>query len=115
MKESRIDETKFKIKVNETLKALKREFGYTYRELERITGLPATVLSRYVNGHMLPDMERARQLSKTLRKLLNLESTSSGFLGERITKVLTPAVDGVPLATMTANILGGVWARIGDS
>jgi adenine/guanine phosphoribosyltransferase-like PRPP-binding protein len=102
------------------------------------TGLPVTVLSRYVKGHVLPNSERSHKLWKVLSKIVDLEVefrkrikfNSKGlfdntsiigdinlleivsnyalvkFAGKRITKVLTAAVDGVPLASIVAGALG---------
>jgi len=120
----------------EMLRTAKRQF--TYRELSAKTGLPVTVLSRYAKGHVLPNVSRARQLWRTLNKLVGLEAelhrrisfNSDGyfnntgiigdhnilrqaahyalatFAGKRVTKILTAAVDGIPLATIVANSLG---------
>jgi len=110
---------------------------YTYREISQWTGLPVTVLSRYVKGHVLPTSNRAKEIWLALQKVADLESTLSSrikfneqgyfdntqiindipllrlatqfavskFAGRRITKVLTAAVDGIPLATLVANAL----------
>jgi adenine phosphoribosyltransferase len=110
---------------------------HTYREISQWTGLPVTVLSRYVKGHVLPASKRAREIWESLQKVMNLEATLisrikfdenqyfdntqiicdvallrlatqyavSKFAGRRVTKVLTAAVDGIPLATMIANAL----------
>jgi len=118
------------------LTTAKRHF--TYRELSSRTGLPVTVLSRYVKGHVLPSSTRARQIWETLEKLVGLEEelkrrikfdefgyfdnssiisdplilqqgaqyVFSRFSGRRITKVLTAAVDGIPLATLVSEALG---------
>lgn len=130
------EDLKFRLVTVELLRTAKKR--YTYRALKAQTGLPVTVLSRYVKGHVLPNTERARQLWKTLSKIVNLElelksrirfnkegyfdNTSivgdinllrqaanyalASFAGKRITKVLTAAVDGVPLGTMVAQTLG---------
>jgi adenine phosphoribosyltransferase len=111
---------------------------HTYRELSQIIGLPDTVLSRYVKGHVLPAMDRALYINKTMEKVMRLEAEiqlrihfdDSGyfdntrlisdplfleraaqhavnrFAGTRITKMLSPAVDGVPLAAILAHRLG---------
>jgi adenine phosphoribosyltransferase len=111
---------------------------YTYRELSQVIGLPDTVLSRYVKGHVLPAMDRALYINKTMQKIMRLEAEiqlrirfdDSGyfdntrlisdpllleravqqavntFAGTRITKILTPAVDGIPLAILLAHRLG---------
>lgn len=131
-----IEGLKFRLMVVDLLRAAKR--SYTYRQLANKTGLPVTVLSRYAKGHVLPNNERARKLSKILNKLVGLEVelqrkvrfNSDGyfdntgiigdfnvlrqaanraldkFAGRRVTKVLTAAVDGIPLATMISNYLG---------
>ncbi|MCS7120261.1 MAG: phosphoribosyltransferase family protein [Nitrososphaerota archaeon] len=132
-----LDELKFRLATVELLRIAKSTKKFTYRELSEKTDLPVTVLSRYVKGHVLPNMERARALWDSLYKLVGLETEfrkrikfdSEGyfdntsiigdinllrqassyvlakFAGKRITKVLTAAVDGVPLATMVANTL----------
>jgi adenine phosphoribosyltransferase len=111
---------------------------YTYRELSQVIGLPDTVLSRYVKGHVLPAMDRALYINKTMQKIMRLEAeiqlrirfddsryfdntrlisdpllleravqqAVNTFAGTRITKILTPAVDGIPLAILLAHRLG---------
>jgi len=130
------EDLKFRLVTVELLRTAKKHF--TYRQLSEKTKLPVTVLSRYAKGHVLPNSERARQLWRTLSKIVDFESevrkrikfnddgyfdnTSivgdmnllrqaanyalSKFAGRRITKVLTAAVDGIPLATMIGNSLG---------
>ncbi|MGB9134568.1 MAG: phosphoribosyltransferase family protein [Candidatus Bathyarchaeia archaeon] len=130
------DDLKLRLMTIELLRTAKRQ--HTYRELSAKTGLPVTVLSRYAKGHVLPNIARAHQLWKILRKMVGLEVelhrkilfNSDGyfdnteivtdynilrqashhalatFAGKRVTKVLTAAVDGIPLATMVANQLG---------
>jgi adenine/guanine phosphoribosyltransferase-like PRPP-binding protein len=133
---SRISDLKYKLMTIELLNLAKNY--YTYRELSQVIGLPDTVLSRYVKGHVLPAMDRALYINKTLQKIMRLEAEiqlrirfdDSGyfdntrlisdtllleravqhavnrFAGTRITKILSPAVDGVPLATILAHRLG---------
>jgi adenine/guanine phosphoribosyltransferase-like PRPP-binding protein len=130
------EDLKFRLATVDLLRTAKKQ--YTYRELSIKTELPVTVLSRYTKGHVLPNIERARQLWKSLSKLVGLEMefqkrlkfnnegyfdntaligdinllrqaanyALAKFAGQRITKILTAAVDGVPLATMIANALG---------
>ena len=131
------EDLKFRLMTIELLRCAKR-VPYTYRELSAKTGLPVTVLSRYAKGHVLPNAERARQLWRTLTKMVGLQAelrrriqfnnegyfdntgiigdfnilrqaahhALATFAGKRVTKVLTAAVDGIPLATMVANSLG---------
>jgi len=133
---SRIVDLKYKLMTIELLNLAKNY--YTYRELAQIIGLPETVLSRYVKGHVLPTIDRAESINKTLQKVMRLEKeiqqrikfdelgyfdntrlisdtllleravqyAINAFAGRRVTKVLTAAVDGVPLATLLAHRIG---------
>ncbi|MGC8849953.1 MAG: phosphoribosyltransferase family protein [Candidatus Bathyarchaeia archaeon] len=133
---SRILDLKYKLMTIELLNLAKNY--YTYRELSQMIGLPETVLSRYVKGHVLPTIERAEAMNNVLQRILRLEDElqkriqldDSGyfdntkiigdtlfleravqyavdkFAGKRITKVLTAAVDGIPLSTLLAHRLG---------
>lgn len=130
------EDLKLRLMTIELLRTAKRQ--HTYRELSAKTGLPVTVLSRYAKGHVLPNIMRAHQLWKILKKMVGLEVelhrkihfNSDGyfdnteiisdynilrqaahhalatFAGKRVTKVLTAAVDGIPLATLVASQLG---------
>jgi len=60
-----------KLRLIRTLRLLKK--SYTYEELSKITGLPITVLNRYVRGKVLPGTERTRELLEILRPYVNIE------------------------------------------
>ena len=132
------EELKLRLMTIELLRTAKYKRNITYRELSSKTGLPVTVLSRYAKGHVLPNIERTKQLWKILNKIVGLERelrrrirfneegyfdntefigdvsllrqasdrALARFAGKRVTKVLTAAVDGIPLATMVADSLG---------
>jgi len=132
---SRILDLKYKLMTIELLNLAKNY--YTYRELAQIINLPETVLSRYVKGHVLPTIQRAESINKTLQRILRLENELQKrirfdelgyfdnteiisdtllleravqhainlFAGKRITKIVTAAVDGVPIATLLAHRL----------
>jgi len=68
---SQIEAVKEKLRVIRVLRLLKK--NYTYEELSRITGLPITVLNRYVRGKVLPSTQRTRELIKVLSPYVNLE------------------------------------------
>jgi adenine phosphoribosyltransferase len=136
MSETHINDLKFRMMTIDLLRSAKKHF--TYRELSAETGLPVTVLSRYVKGHVLPSSSRSKKVWNILERIVGLEeglrrkikfdeygyldNTSiiydtallqqgaqhvfSKFAGRRITKVMTAAVDGVPLATAVAAALG---------
>jgi adenine/guanine phosphoribosyltransferase-like PRPP-binding protein len=109
----------------ELLRTAKYKRNITYRELASKTGLPVTVLSRYAKGHVLTKLVG---LETELRNRIKFDETGyfdnteiigdynilqqaanhalANFAGKRVTKILTAAVDGIPLATMVANALG---------
>ena len=132
---SRISDLKYKLMTIEQLNLAKNY--YTYRELSQIISLPESVLNRYAKGHVLPSMDRALYINKTMQRIMRLEAEmqlrisfdDSGhfdntrlifdtllleravqhavnrFAAERITKILSPAVDGLPLAVLLAHML----------
>lgn len=130
-----MEQVKKKINVIHLLKVVKGR--YTYNELSQLTGLPITVLARYVNGNVLPSDERADELYRILTEKIPLEEIISSklvldesgyfdssrviwdvnllrlishkavipFMGRKIDKVMTAAVDGIPLASFVAEEL----------
>ncbi|AMQ19068.1 phosphoribosyltransferase family protein [Thermococcus peptonophilus] len=60
-----------KLRLIRILRLLKK--SYTYEELSRITGLPITVLNRYVRGKVLPSSERTKELMELLAPYINIE------------------------------------------
>lgn len=125
----------FRLMTIKLLNTVKKK--HTYRDISQWTGLPVTVLSRYVKGHVLPTSKRAKEIWTSLQKIADLENAllsrikfdSTGyfdntqivndvsllrlatqhivstFAGRRITRILTAATDGIPLATLVANAL----------
>jgi len=68
---SQIEAVKEKLRVIRILKLLKK--SYTYEDLSKITGLPITVLNRYVRGKVLPSTKRSKELLEVLSPYLNVE------------------------------------------
>ncbi|AIF69231.1 adenine phosphoribosyltransferase [Palaeococcus pacificus DY20341] len=68
---SQIEAVKEKLRVVRVLKLLKKT--YTYEELSKMTGLPITVLNRYVRGKVLPSTKRAKELLQVLAPYVNVE------------------------------------------
>ena len=107
----------------------------TYREVSRITGLCITAISRYVRSHVVPGFDRALMLWKTLDPLVGLQATLvrtvktgpvvdvqtvigdpsilslaaadclARYAGYRVTKIMTAAVNGIPLAAAVAQVI----------
>src|SRR3989344_1455330 len=118
----------------ECLKTLKGTM--TFRELSKEVGLPAGVLNRYINGMVLPKPSRAVTLLNLFEKkffrnyliketyfkkskflvtstilsqpllLKFIASHASHYFPEKIDKVFTAAVDGIPLAVAIADFVG---------
>ncbi len=125
-----------RIRVVEVLRLLKRT--HTYNELSRASGLPVTVLNRYIKGRVLPSQDRSKLLLKTFQNMFDLslevkkrivfdkngyfdntpilsdtflsraiaKEVARRFADRRITKVLSPAVDGIPIAVHVADEFG---------
>jgi adenine phosphoribosyltransferase len=132
---SQIEAVKEKLRVVRILKLLKKT--YTYDDLSKITGLPITVLNRYVRGKVLPSTDRAKELLQMLSPYINIEEEvrrriefdehglfdnmkilsdtalmsliaeeiASKYMGKDVSKVLTAATDGIPLAVHIADEL----------
>lgn len=68
---SQLVAVKEKLRLLRILKLLKK--SYTYEELSKITGLPITVLNRYVRGKVLPSSRRSKELVELLSPYINIE------------------------------------------
>ena len=68
---SQLKSVQEKLRLVRVLRLLKKT--YTYEELSKITGLPITVLNRYVRGKVLPSAERTKELLELLLPYINIE------------------------------------------
>jgi len=64
-----LESLKIRIAAVEVLRTAKS--SSTYRKLSKKTGFPITVLSRYVKGHILPNLENAKLIIQTLKPEIN--------------------------------------------
>ncbi|MFX1486641.1 MAG: adenine phosphoribosyltransferase, partial [Promethearchaeota archaeon] len=64
-----------RIRAVELLRLLKKT--HTYDNLSKATGLPITVLNRYVKGHILPKTKRAEELLRTFSNERELQKEIS--------------------------------------
>jgi len=115
------------------LKSIKKLLGVTYRELSALLDIPESVLSRYATGDMLPSvataeemlarLEKAYPVPEVVRAKVKVYETyvdmsfayipefwqlyevylARRFAGVEVDKVLTAAVDGIPLAVAAAS------------
>ncbi len=130
----KIEGVRLQIAATESLRALKRL--YSYSVLGRELKLPAAVMSRYVNGLVLPSPKRAAEILTLVkgRWLTQMISSSVGFCcgvldvsrllsnvellrlaaivvaeessGRGVDVVLTKEADGIPFATLVSEALG---------
>ncbi|MEM2909987.1 MAG: phosphoribosyltransferase family protein [Nitrososphaerota archaeon] len=131
---NKLASAKMKIFAVEILRVLKR--NYTYKEISKMIDLPPSVLSRYINGHVIPSVEKAEMIieafsEKYIRDILRskvmerngaydltsvcydtslqqliAKSVVNEFEFVKVDKILTAAVDGIPLAIQLGNELG---------
>ncbi|MEM3437343.1 MAG: phosphoribosyltransferase family protein [Nitrososphaerales archaeon] len=127
-------ELKTKLSSIEILKLMKED--RSYKELSSILGLSAPILSRYINGHVLPNLERSKRIIETFKdqltnlikerirfedgKIFNhsavlynpnlLDKISKlafyEFSSVKVDKVLTVETDGIPLAVEVSREFG---------
>jgi len=62
----KLEELRYRLWAVDLLKLLKRRTSYG--QLSGLTGLPPTVLSRYINGHVLPNLEKARGIISVFKR-----------------------------------------------
>ncbi len=72
-KENYCEKIRIRLQAIEVLKQLKQTHSYT--ELSKKTGVPTTVLNRYIKGHLLPSYLRARKILSMFK-----------YLGEEVTE-----------------------------
>jgi len=73
----KVDKLKQKMFAIEILQILKQT--RTYEELSKIFGLPVPVLSRYINGHVLPNQKKTKAIIREFKKK---------FLTEEMKKII---------------------------
>jgi adenine phosphoribosyltransferase len=118
----------------EILRLMKEE--HSYEELSSMLGLSAPILSRYINGHVLPNLERSKKIIEVFREQLIdlikrrirfedgkifdhsavlynpslLDKISklvfNEFSSMKVDKVLTVEADGIPLAVEVSREFG---------
>ncbi len=109
---------------------------YSHKEIAKMFNISKPVLSRYVNGHVLPKPERAEEILRLFRekylreavrrkvkvsngvidvmellsnvRLLNHIALDVAYSFDyiEVNRILTKEVDGVPLAVLVSNALG---------
>ncbi len=139
----RAEELKFRMASIEALRMLKHRMHY--RELSPLLNLPPTVLSRYVNGLVVPSTEVARRIMAVFRAELSkevesrikrddvggvdvtdvthdpallryvVESQREWFSGLKVDYVMTMESDGIPVAYQFAEALGTRMAVVRKS
>jgi len=110
---SQLKSVQRKIRLVHLLRLLKSR--YTYEELSKITGLPVTVLNRYVKGKVLPSAGRTAQLYSILEPYMDLRKEvrdrllfdSRGFFD------IMPALGNTDLMTLVAERVASDFESVG--
>jgi adenine phosphoribosyltransferase len=127
-------EIKTRLSSIEILRLMKEE--HSYEELSSLLGLSAPILSRYINGHVLPSLERSSRITEAFKEQLtdlikgrikfedgrifdhsevlynpNLldkigKLAFHEFSSMKVDKVLTVETDGIPLAVQVSREFG---------
>jgi len=66
MKVNKVEEINYRLAAIQVLRILKEKLSYS--ELSAITNLSPTVLSRYINGHVIPSLDKARMIMDIFKK-----------------------------------------------
>jgi adenine/guanine phosphoribosyltransferase-like PRPP-binding protein len=100
-KEASIKQKLFAI---ELLRLLKE--NYRYEEIKKLLKLPAPVISRYTNGHVLPSFSRTQQIIKVFKEKYFFEILKSKVkeVGENVYD-LTPFIQDIKIQKLTAKMI----------
>jgi transcriptional regulator with XRE-family HTH domain len=90
------------------LKRMRMDAGLTQKDLERLSGIPKSRISRYENGHLLPSFQGLRRLAASLGAL---ESTLLGQ-GEEPYAIFVAALRRNGVDFSTAEEAEDVAARV---
>ena len=67
---SKYESLKIRVMASEALRLLKRMYPYSL--LSKMTGIPESVLSRYVTGHTVPSLDQAKRILDHVEKIVSL-------------------------------------------
>ncbi len=100
---SKFDRERVRIAAVEVLRVMKG--SYSYDDLSAMTGLPVTVLSRYVNGHVLPSFKRASEILDIFKEKFLVKAVRDKIrFDERRVFDHTEVLSDVILLSMVAKI-----------
>lgn len=91
----RFEELWYRLSSIEALKVLKKRMSY--EELSTILGLPPAVLSRYVNGHVLPSAEKSRAIIAVFKREFLLDEVRRRLARDEVGAIDTSEIIHDPL------------------
>jgi adenine/guanine phosphoribosyltransferase-like PRPP-binding protein len=109
----RLETIKLQLMAVETLRFMKSRC--TYSQLQEILGLPPAVLSRYVNGNVLPSIVRSRFILRKFMEtsLPRIITSSLGFDGKVID--VTRLLSNVTLLKLASYVISEHATRLGGA
>ena len=102
-----------RLNVVEILNSLKEV--YSYKELENITGIPSSVLCRYVQGSIIPSIDNAERLWKILMGKKFIKQTINRFINltSRHEPQITTLFSNPKFLTLISSYLTSRYAGMG--
>jgi len=91
----RLDELWYRLNSIEALRMLKKHMSY--ERLSSILGLPPAVLSRYVNGHVLPSPEKSRAIMAAFKREFLLDEVRRRLARDEVGAIDTGEIIHDPL------------------
>ncbi|MCC6024314.1 MAG: helix-turn-helix domain-containing protein [Thaumarchaeota archaeon] len=91
----RLDELWYRLNSIEALRMLKKHMSY--EKLSSILGLPPAVLSRYVNGHVLPSPEKSRAIIAAFKREFLLDEVKRRLARDEVGAIDTSEIIHDPL------------------
>jgi len=91
----RLEELWYRMNSIEALKLLKKQMSY--EQLSAMINLPPTVLSRYINGHVLPSMEKSKIILSVFKREFLLEEIKRRLARDEVGAIDTSQVIYDPL------------------
>ena len=104
----RLEEIWYRMGSVEALKILKKRMSY--EQLSALIDLPPTVLSRYVNGHVLPSLEKAKTIFSIFKKEFLLEEVRSRLARDEVGAIDTSRIIYDPL--ILKHVIMSEWEKI---
>jgi len=104
----RVEEVWFRMGAVEALRILKKRMSY--EQLSSLIDLPPTVLSRYINGHVLPSLDKAKAIFSIFKKEFLLDEVRNRLARDEVGAIDTSRIIYDPL--LLKHIIMAEWEKL---